>query len=577
MTSTSVRSRQRSEAEEPAGATWPFRVHLASLLVAFAFLLWVNRHQWFDVDEWAFLVGRGVTGGREHLLEPHNEHWSTLPILLWRALFAVFGVRTYFPYVLSLVTVHLVAVHLLWRVTRRSHVDEWTATLICIPVTIMGVGWENLLLAFQMSFIVPVALGLVALLLLPARGPLGSRDGVVLLLLLIALLWSGAAVTMVVIVALYAWLVRGFGVALALAAPPGMVYLLWLALWGHDVPSGPSEPVSTAVQRLPAMVWRGLVAAVDGYAGLPGIAAVLLAVLSWYVLTRLVPQHRRYALPIAMAAGAPTFLALASVRRSALGVEAAAAPRYSYLVIVFLVPVSGLAWDALLRGRNPALRTGSLAVVTALFLAVQAPLLNDNARQSAAREQEQKHRVMATAALIRDGESFLDPIPVPTYMPDLTVDDIARLDREGQLPGNVRVTEADRLTARAYLQATLTRQRALGRPTGTPVLSGLEGASAVPVPGGNGCIDVTGRAPVPVVTLRWVTPGSISIDSAGGGNLGLRVRDEGSTGRARTFAIAGGEVRYLNVGTDDVLVELMLPAGLTTLCDVAPLDEEFVP
>ena len=32
------------------------------------------------------------------LLRPHNEHWSTLPILVYRVLWQLFGLRTYVPY-----------------------------------------------------------------------------------------------------------------------------------------------------------------------------------------------------------------------------------------------------------------------------------------------------------------------------------------------------------------------------------------------------------------------------------------------------------------------------------------------
>jgi hypothetical protein len=63
-------------------------LHGISLAVALPLLLWIDRHQWFSGDEWDFLVRRGVFGHSEiGLLEPHNEHWSTFPVLISRALF----------------------------------------------------------------------------------------------------------------------------------------------------------------------------------------------------------------------------------------------------------------------------------------------------------------------------------------------------------------------------------------------------------------------------------------------------------------------------------------------------------
>ena len=58
-------------------------LHALSLFAALVYLLWVDRHQWFAGDEWDLLARRGLTGSHEiGLFQPHNEHWSTLPVLL---------------------------------------------------------------------------------------------------------------------------------------------------------------------------------------------------------------------------------------------------------------------------------------------------------------------------------------------------------------------------------------------------------------------------------------------------------------------------------------------------------------
>src|ERR1035437_963989 len=83
--------------------------HWLSLTGAFGFLGWVDLHQWFDTDQWDFLVDRSVLGhhGTAGLLQPHVDHWSTIPILGFRALFSVFGVRTYLPYITVTILVSL--------------------------------------------------------------------------------------------------------------------------------------------------------------------------------------------------------------------------------------------------------------------------------------------------------------------------------------------------------------------------------------------------------------------------------------------------------------------------------------
>ena len=50
----------------------------------------------------------GNLGG---LFRPHNEHWSTLPILAFRLLWQLFGLRTYVLYLALVVTLHLLVAH----------------------------------------------------------------------------------------------------------------------------------------------------------------------------------------------------------------------------------------------------------------------------------------------------------------------------------------------------------------------------------------------------------------------------------------------------------------------------------
>ena len=52
----------------------------------------------FSGDDWDFLFFRGTVAGSDRgLFTPHNEHWSTIPILMYRAIFAMVGPRHYLP------------------------------------------------------------------------------------------------------------------------------------------------------------------------------------------------------------------------------------------------------------------------------------------------------------------------------------------------------------------------------------------------------------------------------------------------------------------------------------------------
>ena len=114
-------------------------LHGISLAIALPLLLWIDRHQWFSGDEWDFLVRRGVLGNSElSLWQPHNEHWSTLPILVYRGLFSIFGVRSYLPYLLVLILLHLLVAHLLWRLMLRMGVDWLVATAVAAVFMVVG-------------------------------------------------------------------------------------------------------------------------------------------------------------------------------------------------------------------------------------------------------------------------------------------------------------------------------------------------------------------------------------------------------------------------------------------------------
>lgn len=545
-------------------------MHWISLAIGAVFLVWVNRHQWFDLDEWAWVVDRGIFTSPKHgLLVPHNEHWSTAPIIVWRCLFAVFGVRTYTPYLLVMVAAHLVTAHLLWRLLLRVRVDPWVATLACAPFIVLGAGSENLIQAFQFSLIVPLALGLAALLVIPDRGPFGSRDVVVVALLVFALMWSGVAVTMVIVVGIFALLSRGIRVATAIVVPPTIVYLAWFAVWGHNDTAGrASDPLTVAIQKLPEFAWEGLTSTVDDVAGVVGLGATVLVLLGLFAVLRLRPGDAGDARVLAAAGGAVIFLLVTGVRRTSYGIENAGSGRYVYIVAALLLPLVALAVDRVLRDRP--LRWTILLSVVVLVLTVQVSKLNRDARHWAEIEQEQKHRVMATVPLVTEDTNldFLALMPVQEFSPDLTVTDIERLADDGKLPGNVEVTDADRLTALTYLQITLEGEPRPPRARSIPVVESVRGGDLVPGVD-PGCFDVVARSPSVRLVLRLQSPAPIRIEPGDDGSIAFSLRQGGANGRTREHTVAGGIPGWLDVNVSGVSLELTLKSmGLSTLCRI---------
>ncbi|MFN8026219.1 MAG: hypothetical protein U0W40_07670 [Acidimicrobiia bacterium] len=122
----------------------------------------------FSGDEWDFVVKqRGLLGDSTlGLFEPHNEHWVSGAILVYAALFSVFGVRTH--------AVPRRVVPLPGR-RRAPALADHAAGGRADPrhrrrkVFVVLGGLENLLNAFQIAFVAPVAFGLLALLLMPRK------------------------------------------------------------------------------------------------------------------------------------------------------------------------------------------------------------------------------------------------------------------------------------------------------------------------------------------------------------------------------------------------------------------------
>ena len=200
----------------------------------------LGRHRWFWIDDWDFVANRSLRHPSD-LFDDHYGHWSTLPIIAFRALWAVVGLRSYLPYLTLAVLLHLAGAVLLRALMRRAGVNAWIATAAASAFALFGTGWQNIEWAFQIGFIGALVLGLIHLLLVDHEGPVDKRDWLGLACGIGALMSSGVGVTMAVIVSVAALIQRGYRVALLHAAPLAVVYLTWWAFVGRTgAEQGPS-------------------------------------------------------------------------------------------------------------------------------------------------------------------------------------------------------------------------------------------------------------------------------------------------------------------------------------------------
>jgi len=172
---------ESARAPESSGTEWASSeqaalfVFLLAEAVAFVFYAVVSRPMWFYLDEWDFLADRTAWNIHD-LFRAHNEHWVTLPVLVYRGLWWVFGLNSYRPYQFVIILLHLIAALLVRTVMRRIGVRPWTATVVAGVLVFFGSGYQNIVLPFQITLVGSLVFGLVHLLLATHDGPLDRRD-----------------------------------------------------------------------------------------------------------------------------------------------------------------------------------------------------------------------------------------------------------------------------------------------------------------------------------------------------------------------------------------------------------------
>jgi hypothetical protein len=329
---------------------WALVAFLVVSVVSIPILLRLGHDRWFQFDDWDFLASRDG-GDIGDLLEPHGAHWSTLPIIAYRAEWYLFGLHSYWPYQLMCVLSHLTVVLLVRAVIRRAGVRPWTATAVVLPLVFFGAGEENVVWGFQINFNFSLAFGLIQLLLADHDGRVNWRDWLAVLFGLAALMSSGIGVTMVAVVALAVLVRRGWRAAAFQAAPLALAYLVWHFVIARDDLrsqdfSGPLDVLRFARTTIAT--------GFDGLAQVPGLGWVLAGlivggvVLAWR--GRPFDQLRKVAAaPAAMAVGAFAFVLITASGRVGFAPDIERSTRYIHVFSVLLLPIVAVAADAVMR------------------------------------------------------------------------------------------------------------------------------------------------------------------------------------------------------------------------------------
>jgi hypothetical protein len=429
--------------------TWTW-VHAASLAAVFVVLVLACRGQWFFGDEWDFILFRGLHHPARGLLRPHNEHWSTLPILWYRALFSIVGLKSYWPYLASLFALHLAAVHALWRIARRVGVSPLLATAGAGVFALFGWGSENLLWAFQIGFVSSLAAGLFLMLALDDRGS-WRRVAAVAIGAIVSLLLSGISVVMVVALGIGALGRWGWRKAAAVTAPAAVTYLLWLQ--GPGGAGLDQRSVNSHGWRdLGPYLWGGFRATFgeplhSRTAG--GVVALLLATV---FVARLRWTWRRAPEVVALATAAILMYAVISQGRGAI--QPPDVSRYRYLAIALVLPFILLSVSALaVRSR---LVEVTAVVCAAALIAGGIVELRTNARTDSRVKLDLRSQLLASID-VAESEPTLTDKPDFMFGSGVDVAQLRRLRADGKLPAwnhSARSAAAARLGLEVDLVST---------------------------------------------------------------------------------------------------------------------------
>jgi hypothetical protein len=408
------------------------RIFAILAIAVWGFLLWMGRGLTFFSDEWAFIEGRSLFD-ISSWFAPHNEHWSTIPIVAYRLLMELVGLRTYVPYLAVLTGLHVLVAAAVFLLLRR-----WTGAPAALAggtlVLFFGSGFENVFWAFQISSVATVAAGLWMVWLLEGP-PSAARAGAVTLLLVLSLATSGLALIFLVIVALTvamrpAW--RRFMPALLV---PVVAYLAWFVAIGVSGITVLRNPFSMdQLLQVPWFVAEGVENSIGALTGLgPVLSGLVLVGLVLALLEAIVRGHVVPVPTIALSFGLMFQYALVALTRAGVTFGQSDYTRYTYLGgILALLAIAAMAGSMPL----PAAPARRRAVFVGATLVLEVALIFNVQLLLAGRDffliRAQFTRALIAESLISTRADGVDPTRSLVIVP--SPDSLRRIEPRYGLP-----------------------------------------------------------------------------------------------------------------------------------------------
>lgn len=370
---------------------WLGRTLIVLSAITFAGVVYLTRDKNFYYDEWDFVTAYRP-GQSTSIWFPHNEHWSTIPILLWKAMFLVFGIRSHIPYEAVAVAGHIACVLLLFALIRRrsGDVPAFASALILL---VLGTGAPDIVFAFQITWTLSIAFGLLAMLVIEVTPAAQGwwRIAIVAALLVCSLMSAGIGLGFLAAVTFQLLFDRPRRLFLLAVPPVAVIYLVWFAVYGYQ--GAPCGGCPTAIGAIRAMdpgylltvvsfEWQGLIASVAGMLGmtpftLPLFVARALLVAFVLLLAWHWSQNGVASWELGLVGGLLTQFTLVALVRARLGIVGATDPHYVYVGVVYLLPLAAnalkqISWRPVQR-EVLAVGVATIVVSNATLLIVAAP------------------------------------------------------------------------------------------------------------------------------------------------------------------------------------------------------------
>ncbi|MEX2322699.1 MAG: hypothetical protein WEA29_02860 [Acidimicrobiia bacterium] len=500
-----------------------YRLITIAAIVGSLVTLYLGRNLWFFGDEFAFILDRSATSLAD-LMRPHNEHWSIVPILVYRSIFSVVSLSSYLPYLGALAVINASIGTLAGVILRKAGAPLGVAALVALGVTVLGAGAENLVWAFQIGFTLSLATALAVVLVLGFGDRSRREDWLAASLLVLGVASSGIGFAGLAGAVVALVLQRDWRRLARVVGPAAVIGVAWLSIYRGAITGSHGSPsITETLLLLPRYVGTGLTAALDAVigfgigVGFAALVAVIVALVAWF------GGHWRPPITVSMplAAAAAMYVSTGIARAQHFGIEQAASSRYTHVggVLLTVGLGSALVSSQTFRRhwRHPAARfiiTGALCIAALAHVAA----LREFAHNRTGLTDPTRDGVVAAILAIESDESagfipWAQPVP---RNPDVSAESLAAALDSGQL----RLGDSDRgaVGAEQIAVATASMKAQWTEPGRVPAASAMLIEQVdVEVERVDGCVVVTPLGPEAHVVLAVARGGAISFASSGPG------------------------------------------------------------